>query len=729
MKISIAITVISLFFTVSAVYGHANDFVRPLRTDTPPMIDGKLDDAVWQNAPTVTGFKTFTPDYGIVMAEKTIVYQAYDRENLYFAFRCFDSEPDKIKTSVTRRDNVRPDDWVCINLDTFNDQQSLYAFYINPAGIQGDTRYANGREDPGIDIIWYSAGQIDEQGYTIEVRIPFKSIRFANKERVEMAVIYERRVSRKSVQGTYPALDPKQAGAFLTQMMPLEYQDVKHYKLFELLPAVTYGRTHLREENDLALANEDGDFSLTTKYGLTSDLILDGTYNPDFSQVESDAGQVDVNLRFSLFFSERRPFFLEGNENFNFSGSSTGGSLNAIVHTRTIADPIAGVKLSGKLSKKDFLAAIDALDDLRNVEGYSAEEGKHAHATVLRYKRALNRDSYIGAFYTGREQKDSFNRVFGPDGQMRINKSSLLGYHFFLSQNKEFGENGRQNGHAFGADYQYNTRNISLDLAAQDLSDDFTTKTGFLTRTGVSRGRLSISPKFYPQSKLIRRIAPRITTIQVRDKPSDRFETDNDFSLSFILKGNSNLTVGATYSDEVFFSRDSLGEIIFDQFEKFKTGGWRISGNHQFSKQLTTSLSFRNGKLPIYGESTQGHGKSVTGSTTVQPSDKLSFNFNLTYSNLFRDADSEKIFDVTILRGRLTYQLNRYLFFRGVVEHNDLNKSLATEFLASFTYIPGTVFHIGYDSRYNKIFNQREYESFQETQRGFFSKVSYLWRM
>ena len=203
---------LSLLFGASFV--SANDALIPLRTDTPPVIDGKLDDAVWQQAPSVTGFKTFFPDYGKDMPDPTVVYYAYDRENLYFAFRCFDSEPDKIKTSVTRRDNVRPDDWICINLDSFNDQQSLYGFYVNPAGIQGDTRFANGREDDGIDLIWYSAGHIDDKGYTLEIKIPFKSIRFANREIVEMGVVFERRVSRRAEQGTYPPLKPERGMFF-----------------------------------------------------------------------------------------------------------------------------------------------------------------------------------------------------------------------------------------------------------------------------------------------------------------------------------------------------------------------------------------------------------------------------------------------------------------------------------------------------------------------------------
>jgi len=167
--------------------GAAQGNEQPLvayKTDTPPVIDGKLDDPVWQKATSVKGFKTWSPDFGIDMVDDTIVYLAYDDENLYFGFRCFDSEPDKIKASVTSRDKIRPDDWIGINLDTFNDQQSLYCLYCNPLGIQQDSRAESGAEDYTVDIVWYTAGQIDEKGYTVEVKIPFKSIRYTQKTSV-----------------------------------------------------------------------------------------------------------------------------------------------------------------------------------------------------------------------------------------------------------------------------------------------------------------------------------------------------------------------------------------------------------------------------------------------------------------------------------------------------------------------------------------------------------------
>jgi len=231
-----------LFTSAAASAQDTSEAFRPLKTDTPPVIDGVLDDRVWQLAPSETGFMTYSPDYGVEMADNTIVYYAYDRENLYFAYRCYDSRPDLIKTSITARDRIRPDDWICINLDTFNDHQSLFVFYTNPLGIQMDTRATATSEDASADFVWYSAGQITDEGYTIEVQIPFKSIRFSYREPVVMGVIFERYISRLSQAGTYPALDPRHGPNFFTQTRPLIYEDIKHYRLVEILPAVTLGQ-------------------------------------------------------------------------------------------------------------------------------------------------------------------------------------------------------------------------------------------------------------------------------------------------------------------------------------------------------------------------------------------------------------------------------------------------------------------------------------------------------
>ena len=314
---------------------QVNAQVKSVYTETPPVIDGVLDDAMWQNSLISTDYKTFVPDYSQDMPYKTVTYMAHDDENLYFAFKAYD-DPNLVKTSISARDKIRADDWICINLDSFDDSQSLYGFYINPNGIQMDSRFSAGKDDYGIDMIWYSAGKVDADGYTIEIRIPFKSIRYTSKGgNVNMGVIFERKISRFSIQGTYPALDPKQGMSFLTQTLPLKYDRVKKSVLLEILPAITYANNRTHVDGDY-VSDDNFEPSLTMKYGLTSDLVLDVTINPDFSQVEADASRVEVNQRFAVNYPEKRPFFLEGNEQYNFASSGMFSPIRKIVNTRSI---------------------------------------------------------------------------------------------------------------------------------------------------------------------------------------------------------------------------------------------------------------------------------------------------------------------------------------------------------------------------------------------------------
>ena len=160
LRATSALTLMAVLAAALPAAARGAEFFKPLRTDVPPVIDGRLDDAVWRNAPSLNTFKTFIPDFGREPSEKTVAYMAYDAENLYFAFKCYDREPDKIKAAVASRDTIRSDDFICINLDTFNDRQSLYAFYVNPFGIQTDSRFASGKEDFSVDFVWSSAGRI-----------------------------------------------------------------------------------------------------------------------------------------------------------------------------------------------------------------------------------------------------------------------------------------------------------------------------------------------------------------------------------------------------------------------------------------------------------------------------------------------------------------------------------------------------------------------------------------
>ena len=285
--------------------------LKPVLTKVPPVIDGVLDDEAWKLGPIVDDiFITYNPHYGDVLPKKTRVWMAHDPDNLYFAFYCHDSEPGKIKTSVTKRDNLWNDDWVGLGLDTGGNRQSLYELFVNPSGMQGDlfNTPASG-ENGAPDWVWYSQGKIVNDGYIVEIKLPLKSIRFKNGKNVEMNVLFWRRISRLGLSGSWPALEPGQ-GMF-NSATKVVFEKLDRQLKLEFLPSITTSSIWDRQ-NPAAWSDADKstEFGISAKYGITSAVTAEVTINPDFSQVESDEFQVVVNRRYPIFYSEKRPFFM-----------------------------------------------------------------------------------------------------------------------------------------------------------------------------------------------------------------------------------------------------------------------------------------------------------------------------------------------------------------------------------------------------------------------------------
>jgi hypothetical protein len=690
--------------------------LQPVKTTVPPVLDGRLDDPVWQQAASATDFVTFIPEFGRKQPEKTVAYLAYDAHHLYFAFRCLDDQPDRIKAPLTRWDDVAGSDFICINLDTFNDQQSLYAFYVTPAGVQGDSRFASGKEDFGVDLVWDSAARIDPQGYTVEVRIPLKSIRYLHRDKVQMAVLLERTIHRRQEHGSFPALDPARGYAFLPQMAVLDFEGLARPTILELLPAFTLSRRSVREEGVMVRQPDDRQWSLTGKYGITPSLILDATINPDFSQIEADAGQADANLRSSLFYPEKRPFFQEGSEAFNIAAAQM-SPLLAILHSRTIADPRWGLKLSGKLGKDDTLALLAAVDTADPETGAAGGP----RTAVFRYRRSTREDGYLGAFYAARDAAERTNRVLGPDGLIRLTSSSLLGFHAFGSFTRPGAAAETQRGRALGLEYLYDTSRLAVTAAAHDLSSGFRADAGYFTRTGFSSAALLVTPKFYPASAWLRRLDPIVGYSTLRDHPSGLFETDATLGLTIIFQGNAAATL----------QRDEATEVFLGQ--RFRTDRWRLTARSQVAKTLSLQGSYWRGQGIRYtAEPFQGRGSQTALAAVYQPGESLSLALNWTYADFYRDATGEKVYAYPISRAKLTYQFSRAFFLRAIVEHNGYRRQLLTDLLASYTYIPGTVIYLGYGSlsRQEQWDNgaYRPADRFLDLQRGLFFKASYRWR-
>jgi hypothetical protein len=694
----------------------AEPVVAP-RASAPPAIDGRLDEPVWETGLKFTDFKTIKPDFGKDPYLKTEAYFLFDAENLYFAFRAHDTEPGKIKANICKRDAMFADDYVGLCLDTFSDAQNAYLLMINPLGIQGDGLMNSiGNMEPSLDFVWYSKGRIDGEGYTVECRIPLESIRFSSRKTVVMGMAFLRRVVRTSEESAFPAVFPDK-GSLISQLQPVSITGLEYNRVVEILPALTHTDHSVMNDGRLRRDFRETDFSLTAKVGLTSDLTADASYNPDFSQVESDAGQVDFNIRYALYYPEKRPFFMEGLEYFQFAANPEDSPLRAVVYTRTIINPVFGLKGTGKVGPKSTIAAIYAHDDL---PGDPVD--RYPDFGIVRFRQSLKDDSYVGAFYTSRFQGSGFNQVAGADGRFRLTGASVAEYHLFGSFTRSPGEGSTVNGHALNLYYNYGTRTVYTELALQDISRFFQVDSGFVTRTGISRLSPLFIYRFYPKSSFFQRVEPFYWGEHIRDKFYGTFETINVFVLRFWLPRNTMFRVDGLLGNEVYAG------------QKFNLNGFRTVLQTQLTKHLWLEGFFRRGGMIYYdpADPYQGYGNQAQLYAEYQPLEKLSLGLSYTYVGFYRKSDRQRVYDYGIVRSRNTFQVNKYLFFRGILEYNSFYRRLTTDGLISFTYIPGTVVHVGYGSAYEKLeWTGREYvdgRRFLETQRGFFFKVSYLWR-
>ena len=276
-----------------AAYAQAPvDFQVP-RAVAPPAIDGDLGDEAWLGKPLDMGqWVTYSPHRGEKVPTRTDVRIVYDDRNIYFAFHCYDDEPDKIRTTVSRRDSVFNDDWIAVSLDSAGTGQTAYHLFINPSGVQMDALNGASGERFEADVIWDSAGKVTSDGYVVEVRLPLQTIRFSGGASVKMGLVFFRRVSRTGISASWPEMAPGQW--VFNKPAHLVFSNLKQPPLIELLPSVTYGINQLRATPD-RWDDADGksSFGMSGKYGITSNITLDATVNPDFSQVESDAFQVE----------------------------------------------------------------------------------------------------------------------------------------------------------------------------------------------------------------------------------------------------------------------------------------------------------------------------------------------------------------------------------------------------------------------------------------------------
>lgn len=412
------------------------------KTISPPVIDGRIDEDVWKQAAVFKDFYQTGPGYNTAPSKPTEVYVMYDEYNLYVAFKCWD-EKDKIRATIAKRDNVFGEDNVRIWLDTYNDQRRAYVLGFNPLGIQQDGIFTEGSgADFSVDIVMESKGVIEDWGWSVEVKIPFKSIRYTAGKGKLWGFNAARNIDRFNDEFDQWLPDDREVSGFLIKHGKISgLEDVKYERTLELVPSVTLSETGSRvQANEVAagrFVNQSikKQIGVTLKYTLTPSITLDAAINPDFAEIEADAPVVTANQRFPIFFEEKRPFFLEGVDIFR--------SPLQVFYSRNIVDPDFAIKLTGKSGRNSFglLAASD------NAPGnYSEHErtlnaqclarqrldprvqcsrdeflDKNSMFGVLRFKRDFGKENNLGFFTTYRGFPEQKNLLSGFDGRIKWN--------------------------------------------------------------------------------------------------------------------------------------------------------------------------------------------------------------------------------------------------------------------------------------------------------------------
>jgi len=701
--------------------------IIPDKTSEVIKIDADLSEKIWSSSPISEKFKTLFPVYGEVLSQETEIWTAYDSQNLYFAFKCYDTEPEKIKTKISKRDNTSRDDWIGVLIDAMGNKQTGYEFYVNPSGIQSDfLNSAVSGVDKAPDFVWESAGKITDKGYQVEICIPLESIRFKSGKEVKMGILFVRNISRLGTVAAWPEIKAGQTD--FNFMATIIYRDLKKRLKMEVLPNFTYSRNVERENVDSWKSDISKNIGVDFKYGVTSAITAEATINPDFSQVESDTSQVEVNRRYPLFYNEKRPFFMEGMNVFDFGIISEGMMISA-VHTRRIIDPDWAGKLTGTSGKIVYavLAANDKSPGQTWEENINPNKGKDAFWNIARAKYNIGSDNSLGILYSGRHFAGEKNNVIGADLQYRLFKNARFNVSYLYSSTKESGLDRFKNGNGINAMLQYFTPKISAWAAYERYDKDFNMNSAFQNRTNINRGVVYIGPNFYPHIKRIpwfQKIQPYLQFSNLHDLGTKM--NDTYWGLGFDLYFTRQGFLKIEYRNE----REAWQGQLFNQ--KYLNSFGKV----QLFKWLYIEGNYRHGDQIYYGpgEPFPGTGRQLRFAFNLQPGIKLILNLEFLHNDLYKKADNQKFYTVDILNIHTTYQFNKYFFLRGVVRYNHYQKKLLTDFLASFTLIPGTVMHLGYGSLYeDKKWQNNQWVTGRggllNMKNGLFFKVSYLWRI
>lgn len=688
------------------------------RTSQTITVDGSLDEVDWGGAEAISLSWETAPGDNLPATVETVCRMLYDTVTLYFGCVATDPEPDQIRAHLAERDDrtrTIQDDHIVFLLDPFNDERRGFEFRVNSLGVQMDAilSRAEGVEDFSWNAVWHSEVRKTETGYVVEVGIPFSSLRFPRTTGVQTwGLVIDRSYPRSVRRRMRSAPLDRNTTCLLCHANKITgFMGIEPGSAVELVPTLTASRTQIREPfpaGDLVanpetdLGDIDPDVGLDLRWGVTTALSLNATVNPDFSQVEADVAQLAENRRFALFFPETRPFFLEGADFFLTP-------LQA-VFTRSVVDPDAGVKLTGKeeANAVGFFTARDASTNFlfpSNQGSAAAVLGQEAYNGVVRFRRDVGPASNAGVLYTGRFGTDYRNQVVGADAFHRVSPSNSIRLQVLRSSTDypdqlatDFGQRTTTFGDwAFSAGFDHFSRNWVASASYQDLGADFRADVGFIPRVDTRIFDGAVGRVFTGAAD---GWFTRIQTTALYQRTEDHEGTLTDqlvgAELRYLGPSQTSLVVSPTRR-KLFFRG-----VTHDLNRLEGTFEVRPSGSFTFGSAVRTGdfVDFRNNR--------RSFGLVLTPSTSFYMGSQVAMTLALTHQRLRYEGNP--VFTANLAQIRTLYHFNVRSFVRAIVQYRIIDREeaqyvdpvtprserLFTQFLFSYKVTPQTAFFLGY---------------------------------
>ncbi|QUV85608.1 carbohydrate binding family 9 domain-containing protein [Chloracidobacterium aggregatum] len=692
---------------------------------TPPVVDGRLEPDEWQVAVKVELPFQVEPGDNAPASEKTEAWLARDDQHLYLAFQAHDTDSQSIRARVTRRDDIDDDDYVIVMLDTYNDHVRAYRLSFNPLGIQSDG-FINqeGDVDNTWDGIFRSKGRVTANGYVVEIAIPFKTLRFRAGKDAVWGLHLQRWIARKAERTSWQPVS-RQVSNLLVQSGELRgFDDLRISRTLDVVPIVIGSLNDERRPDGRVATFRKAEAGLTVAFSITPNITLTATANPDFSQVEADTPQVNVNQRFILFFPERRPFFLEGQEFFRSLAVNEQYNGLSPFNSRTIVDPDWGAKLTGKVGRNTFafLAASDRAPGKRVAPGQTGA-GANALFLVGRYQRDFWRDSAIGGFFTRTHWAGTTNQAAAVDTRVRVRSDTTLRGQFTQTQTTT-PDGLTQRGKSFTVNYSLFGRNWRIFADHQQVDPTYRNDAGFVDRTGYQGTFAEVGYAFRPvdDRKWYAEIWPFVQAY--------RSQTSTGFPELQNVKPGIDVTLrrGIFFYAGYEFNRDGFaGRVLSHRAVQLRHSVTRF-------KRLTFSgnLSFGTGLNLDPSNTTVGRRLDLRETITFRPNERLNLELLYLKSRLRDQRTRSPFFDQNIFRLRTTYQFTQNTSFRGLFDYDSAARRFGLSVLYAYNPYPNTAVFVGYNdllfNGFDPIAGRRTPGLFRQA-RTFFFKLSYNFRL